>query len=165
MNIEDQQLFDKILAANKYRLLRICRVYCKNPSDVLDLYQEVLLNVWKGLKGFREESNINTWFYRIALNVALRFQDKSKKRLKVTDNFIEIIQPENIVKDLIKQEQIQQLHSCIQQLKEIDRQIILLHLEELSYAEIGAVIGISESNVGARISRAKQQLIKLFNKK
>ncbi len=82
VNINDQQLFDKILATNKYRLLRICRVYCKNPSDVLDLYQEILLNVWKALKGYREESNINTWFYRIALNVALRFQDKNKKRLK-----------------------------------------------------------------------------------
>ena len=154
-----EALFQSTFKENKDRIFRICRSYAKEKADAEDLFQEVLLNVWKALPSFKGNSNIDTWVYRITLNTCfknLSFEKKKKQR------FIRIngIDFKDTSKDLSKEkkEEFDKLTSCINQLKLGDKSIVLLYLEELPYREIAQVIGISENHVAVKMKRIKTKL-------
>ena len=154
-----EALFQSTFKENKDRIFRICRSYAKEKADAEDLFQEVLLNVWKALPSFKGNSNIDTWVYRITLNTCfknLSFEKKKKQR------FIRIngIDFKDTSRDLSKekQEKFDKLTSCINQLKLGDKSIVLLYLEELPYREIAQVIGISENHVAVKMKRIKTKL-------
>jgi len=138
-------------------IYKICRVYSGN-EDFDDLYQEVLINLWKSYKTFEGRSKLSTWLYRVTLNTALTYQRNEKKHSKKIsmDHLPELITMEN---DPIENEaKIQKLYAAIKQFKKIDRSIILLYLEENSYEEIAELTGLTPSNIGAKISRLKKKL-------
>ena len=167
LNKEDQ--FNKIVAENSDRIHRICRYYNPNPEDQKDMYQEVLVNIWKSLGNFRGDSAINTWVYRVAVNTSLSFAGKAFKQMKLmintdTQNLGNILDNSEIVEKLKKEDQLNQLQNELNVLSVIDKMLVSLMLEGLSTREIAEIIGITEPNVRVKIHRIKKELrIKLNN--
>lgn len=151
-------LFSKIANDNKDRIYRICRTYSTNFVDTEDLFQEVMLQLWKSLPGFRNQSSINSWVFRIALNVCMRAKfsyDKRKSVFIKTDiTTLDMPDPQEQGYD----PEYKELFHCIQQLNDIDKSIVLLFLESQSYREIGEVTGLTENNIAVRMKRIKQKL-------
>lgn len=146
---------------NRAIIARICRAYTDSEADFQDYFQEVCLQLWKSRDNFNQQSKLSTWIYRVTLNVCLSLIRSKKRRTAVTDS-IEAplsVEPAPPLEDP-RQEQLRILYREIRQLKEIDRAVILLYLEEKSYEEIANILGISLSNVGVKINRIKERLKK-----
>ncbi|OFX89961.1 MAG: hypothetical protein A2W99_08640 [Bacteroidetes bacterium GWF2_33_16] len=157
-----EEKFKLLVEDNKGKLLRICRYYAPSIEDQKDMYQEILINIWKSLDSFRGESKIDTWIYRIAVNTSLGFAGKQYKRMKLnvdieTRNLSAIlIEDKDDYK--IKEDQLQQLQTELNQLNVIDKALIGLVLEDISTKEIADIIGITEPNVRVKIHRIKETL-------
>ncbi|HZI24090.1 MAG TPA: sigma-70 family RNA polymerase sigma factor [Chryseolinea sp.] len=148
--------FVDVLNNHRGLIYKVCHLYCDDPEDRKDLFQEIVLQVWKSLGNFRQESSIGTWMYRIALNTAITHLRKEKRSGgKVSLDGIDI--PE-LNEDSEKEEQLKQLFKAIENLDRIDKSIILLHLEEKSYEEISEITGLTRTNVGVRLNRIKAKL-------
>ncbi len=159
--------FRKIIEDNEQRIASICRYYSSNDEDLKDMYQEVVINIWKSLDSFRGDAQLSTWIYRVAVNTAMGFANKEIKRQKVfLDNkeyaLINLVElDENAVKD--KENLFQQLENQINQLSVIDKIIMTLVMESVSHKEIASVIGITEPNVRVKIHRIKNELRDALN--
>lgn len=155
---EHQKIFTEWLKGHKGLIFKIIRAYGDSAEDQQDLFQEIVLQVWRSIPAFRHESAPVTWIYRIALNTAISWIRKEKKHRRLSgdmENTPEVLSPANIPDD----EKLAWLYSSIHQLNEIDRSLILLQLDGFSYREMASILGISETNVGVKINRIKQQLI------
>jgi len=154
----DEKEFLTIIEANKDRIYRICRAYCVPPVDAQDLFQEVIVEIWQSLANFKGRSNIKTWIYRITLNVCFR-SNKTQKR--DNQHIVRLDSIEIAVRDSQSSDEHQytMLRQCISVLKELERSIIMLHLDELSYREIAAITGITENHVAVKIKRIKVKLL------
>lgn len=151
-----EKQFLKVLEDHQQRIHKLCSMYATSREDQQDLVQEVVLNIWKSFASFRGEAAIGTWIYRIILNVCL------KKRYAIA-NRQTVISLENLTYEFAaapteERPEFVALRRCIQQLEFADRSIIILFLEELSYREIGEIIGISENYVAVKIKRIKAKL-------
>ena len=159
-----ETIFLEALEQNRQKLWRICSVYAKDDEDAKDLFQEVLIHIWKSMSTFKENSQIGTWMYRITLNVCLRIKTKElkkqKKLLRMNSKAINIYKIEIVTEeDNEKYHQLTQLRKCIKQLNEADRAVITLHLEELSYKEISSITGLTENHIAVKIKRIKTKLL------
>lgn len=158
-NKDIESRFSELVENNKNRINQICSVYAKSEEDRKDLVQDVLMNIWKSLPSFEHRANINTWLYRITLNVCLRSKYEKVRRTNV--------QLENIrfepISDVPKNEKYEHLYHCINQLNDTDKAVTILFLEDLSYKEIAEIVGISENYVAVKIKRIKAQLFKCLN--
>ena len=156
---QEEEIFARLVREHKSTIYTVCYMFSKDEDEVQDLFQETLINMWKGMGGFREESKIDTWIYRVALNTCLTQERKKKKRevkkvpLNMDVNFFE----DNDAN--AKQARI--LHQRISQLAYVDRALVMLWLDGMSYDEIGAVVGISAQNVAVKLFRIKEQLKKM----
>jgi len=155
-----EEYFEQIYLELKDKIYRLCLGFMGNDSDADDLFQEVLIRIWNGLDAFKEKSSINTWVYRITTNTALMSLNRNKKaKSKYTNLF-----PDNLKSDIsqgnesLQHQNIKKLYQAIASLKEIDRIVIGLLLEDNSYKEIAKITGISISNVGVKINRIKKIL-------
>ena len=156
---ERERLFVHLFEQNRAGIRRLCYSYLNSSSEVDDLFQEIMTNVWKGLPNYRGEASLNTWVYRIAVNTALvhrRRRRPSEELLDIPDHRVSTQQ------DLERQEQLAALHRAIAQLGDQDRLIVSLLLEGLDYKEIAEVTGITVNYVGVKISRIKQALEQLM---
>lgn len=135
--------------------------YCKDGDDHEDLIQEIILQLWKAFPSFNPDYKLSTWMYRIALNVAISNYRKTRKRNQIihplSETAIYLEEDKSVAN-----ENMDLLQSLIKELKEVDRALILLFLDGYLYAEIGQVLGLTESNVATKLSRIKQQLKKKF---
>ncbi|BDX38173.1 RNA polymerase ECF-type sigma factor [Tenuifilaceae bacterium CYCD] len=160
--INKEEQFKQIVDQNKERILRICRFYAPSEEDCKDMYQEVLINVWKSLEKFRGDSEIGTWIYRIAVNTSLTFAGKLYKRMKlnidVETSGLKYLLDEDKDEVLVKESRLQELQVQLNQLTVIDKALMGLVLEGLSTKEIADVIGITEPNVRVKIHRIKEDL-------
>ncbi len=155
---QQEEKFARLVRENKSTIYTVCYMFSKDEDEVNDLFQETLINIWKGIGGFRAESKETTWIYRVAMNTCLNQQRKKKREgervpLTMTTNIIE--------DDDASSKQARQLHERISRLALVDRAIVMMWLEGLSYDEIGAVIGINAQNVGVKLFRIKEQLKKM----
>ena len=126
----------------------------KDGQEVQDLYQECLINLWKSISSFEGRSNIRTWIWRVSLNTCISM-DRKKRRGDALPLEIDI----DLYNDTDHEtKQIKMLHERINKLGPFDRAIIMLWLENMSYDEIGAIVGISAKNVSIRLFRIKEQL-------
>lgn len=158
MEISEQE-FAKMVKTHKSTIYTVCYMFSNNEEEVADLFQEVLIRVWRGLPSFNGQSDIKTWIYRIALNTCISI-DRKKKRHSKTELSMNI----NLFEDKDKEtEQVNILHNRISRLLPLDRAIVLLWLENISYDEIGAIIGISAKNVSVRLVRIREQLKAMSN--
>lgn len=161
-----EDIFLKALDDNQQKLLRVCSIYGKDADDTKDLFQEVLINIWKSMPSFKGNSSIETWMYRIALNVCLRFRSNLKKKQErfMRLESIRIVEAKPEVKENEQSEQLQQLRNCIKVLNEADKAVITLYLEQLPYKEISKVLGLSENNIAVKVKRIKKKLSNCINK-
>lgn len=138
----------------------VCYMFSKDKSEVDDLVQEVLVNLWKGFGRFEGRSDIRTWVYRVSLNTCISAARKKKKRNETLPLTMDIdLFDENDADN----RQVDLLHSRISRLQPFDRAIVLLWLENLNYEEIGQIVGISTKNVSVRLVRIKEQLKSMSN--
>ena len=147
--------FARIVREHKGTIYTVCYMFSKDEDEVADLFQDILVNLWKGFAGFRGESNIRTWVYRVSLNTCISADRKKKRRGETIPLSMDINLFEDSGEDI---KQIRMLQGRISRLGPFDRAIVLLWLENLSYDEIGAIVGISAKNVSVRLVRIKDQL-------
>lgn len=152
-----KQTFETWLDEHKGLIFKIVRVYAFTPMDRDDLFQEILIQVWRSVPSFRHACSVTTWLYRIALNTAIRWVTRERKhaRSETLDDRHHLLLDSKVQVD----ERLTWLYEEISRLDEIDRSITLLLLDGFSYKEMATILGISESNVGVKINRIKKQLI------
>ncbi len=157
-----EALFKEIFQANSKKIYHLCYGYTGDDESANDLVQETFIKVWQNLDKFRNQALISTWIYRIAVNTCLSYLRVEKRHPKdeLTDQIIETM-GEDISE---KNEQVSSLYKCIAQLEENERFIITMVLDELPYAEIAEISGISEGNLRVKIHRIKQKLTEIYNK-
>lgn len=150
--------FIDLVNNNRALIFKVCNLYCRDREIRQDLFQEVVLQLWKSFPGFRNESSGSTWIYRVALNTAIsNFRKDSTKPGQKPISRIEIEIPDMSDPDDSKENK-NILHMAIARLSDIEKAIIMLYLDERTYDEISEIAGISVSNVGVRINRIKTKL-------
>ena len=154
-----EQKFSQMVREHKTTIYTVCYMFSKEQDEVNDLFQEVLINLWKGYEGFQGMSDVKTWIYRVRLNTCIS-QDRKKKSRKKAEVGMNV--------GLLSEggensKQIRMLHERINRLEIFDRAIILLWLENQSYEEIAAIVGISVKNVSVRLLRIKKKLMEMSN--
>lgn len=159
---QKEERFNSLVNENQQKILKICKYYAPVAEDQKDIYQEILVNIWRSLESFRGESLESTWIYRIALNTAMGFAGKEFRRMKIVIDGAEKTL-HNLISDddsevKLKENQINQLQDQLNQLSVIDKAIMSLVLEDLSMKEIAEIIGITEPNVRVKVHRIKEIL-------
>ena len=158
---DSEKEFTRIVTENKSTIYTVCYLFSKDSQEVEDLFQDVLIALWRGFGSFRGESNIRSWIYRVALNTCISADRKKRRRADSVRLDMNI----NLFADTDDDSrQAQMLRERIGKLGVFDRAIILLWLENLSYEEIGAIVGISAKNVSVRLVRIREQLKTMSNK-
>ena len=160
-----EQAFIEMINANRGTIFKVCNLYCRENENRKDLFQEIVLQLWKSYPFFRKEAANNTWVYRVALNTAIsNFRKESKKPIKTSLTEEELQLP--VIPDFSdEKEQLGLLNEAIDLLSEIEKAVIMLYLDEKSYDEIAEIIGISHSNVVVRLNRIKNKLSQIIKTK
>lgn len=161
-----ETVFRRWLIEHDGAVLRVARAYTLSTEDCQDLAQEILLQVWRSLPQFQRRASASTWFYRVALNTALGWRRKEHRRrtrqrpiLAVED----LSGPElGGAQEIVQREAVERLYAAIRHLPKTDAALVLLYLDDLSYRQMAEVLGISESNVGVKLNRAKKALGELL---
>lgn len=160
---EQKRIFNDWLSEHKGIFFKIVRAYAFTPADQEDLFQEISLQVWKSIPDFRGESKPSTWIYRVALYSAVAWIRQEKKHPPTRP--LADVEQTLIANSAVQDERLNWLYEQIAQLDPIDRSLCLLMLEGFSYKEMADVVGISESNVGVKIYRIKQHLLRQSQEK
>lgn len=154
-----EQEFARLVQEHKDYIYTVCYMFSKDQDEVNDLFQEVLINLWRGIDSFKGEAKVSSWIYRISLNTCIS-ADRKKKRMKTEPLDMDV----NLYDDHdADARQIQMLHKRVHKLRPFDRAIVLLWLEDLSYEEIGAIMGISSKNVSVKLVRIREELKRMNN--
>jgi len=163
---DGEQGFLALVNQNRPRILKVCRVYAWNREDQDDLYQEVLLQIWRSLPSLKEAAHADTWLYRVALNTAISFL---RKRAAARHAFTFSFDHEQIRRVADAQQPARQedsarlaaLYEAIAKLDEVEKALITLFLEDFSYEQIADVLGLSASHAGVMLHRVKKKLAAL----
>ena len=155
---QKEQQFTRLVEQHKTVIYAVCYMFSGSREEAEDLFQDVLVRLWKGYDTFRGESDVRSWIYRVSLNTCINGQKKKRKGtthipLSIDVDFFEEISDRTL--------QVRRLYDRINRLGLVDSALILLWLEGLSYEEIGAVIGISVKNVSFQLYRIKEELKKM----
>jgi RNA polymerase sigma-70 factor (ECF subfamily) len=157
LDSERDRVFSDWLAGHKGILFKVVHAYAFEHADRQDLFQEIVIQVWRSVDAFRGESSVPTWMYRVALNTAIAWTRKEgrhqrgKQPLEIVDGLLAAPATEADLR-------VEWLYRQIAQLKDVDRSVAILMLDGFAYKEIAAIVGISESNVGVKINRIKAAL-------
>lgn len=158
-----EQAFTTIIKENEGILYKVTRLFTQTEADQQDLYQEIVINLWKGFGSFRGDAKVSTWMYRIALNTAVLYSKKEKRKgQKVSLDGITLV---NEVYDPILEQQLKLVYKHIRELNDVEKGIIFLFLEGKKYDTIASITGLSISNVGTRMARIKEKLKNKITKK
>ncbi len=158
---EIEKAFIEQIQKHQGILHKICFVYSNSNEDKEDLYQEIVLQLWKSYPSFRKEAKFSTWMYRVALNTAITLN----KKAAFFKNHKTPLSDEYAIAEVIDySEDIKILYKAISKLSKIERAIIMLWLEEKAYSEISEIIGISEKNVSVKLVRSKKKLEQIIKK-
>lgn len=161
-----KSLFLNWLGEHGASVLKVARAYTLTDDECQDLAQEILLQAWRSLPHFEGKASPATWFYRVALHTAMNWRRKDKPRRSRQQPLLDV---QSLAADgrdgaeyAQQRETVEQLYQAIHQLPKTDAALVLLYLEELTYQEMAEVLGISESNVGVKLNRAKKTLSALM---
>ena len=147
--------FERIVIENKRRIYTVCYMFSKDKDEVADLFQEVLINIWKGLKNFQGDRYLSTWIWRVSYNTCIDAMRRSNREVNKVPLDVGVNLYDDEDADAL---QIKELHNRITQLGYVDRCLVLLWLENMSYDDIGSILGISANNVGVKLNRIKDKL-------
>ena len=150
-----EQFFSNLVREHKSTIYTVCYMFSKDNDEVADLFQEILIKLWKGFQSFEGRSDIKTWVYRVSLNPCISLDRKKKRRKKSGSLAMDINLYDDNDSDT---RQVKQLYERINRLGVFDRAIILLWLEGIPYDEIADIVGISTKNVSVKLYRIREQL-------
>jgi RNA polymerase sigma-70 factor (ECF subfamily) len=158
----EESRFIELVDENRIKIQRICRVYAWNSADQEDLFQEIVFQVWRSLQGLKEHQFANTWLYRVAINTAISFVRKRTAGAGRTIPF----EHHELTRTIEAQQQVEgsaedrvaQLYTAIYKLNPLEKALITLFLEDLSYEQIAEATGIKANHVGVLLHRAKKKI-------
>lgn len=147
---------------NEHRgmLFKVCRLYCHTPQDRQDLFQEIVVQLWRSYPSFRGEARISTWLYRIALNTAISGLRRKRRLITGIDPGELPAELQDIQYSAEKEEQLQLLYQAIDRLTEVEKALTMLYLEDRTYQEMEDILGISQNNLRVKMNRIKEKLRK-----
>ena len=157
MDTKQTQFLQRI-GENKGILFKICKIYEDNAEDRDDLLQEMILQLWIAYDSFRGESKFSSWMYRVALNTAIVFFKRQKRRPDDVPLHYDMEQPEELSNAGEKEEQLAVFYKAVRQLSKVEKALIYLYMEDQPYNEIAAHLGITEGNLRVRLNRVKNKL-------
>lgn len=160
---EQGNAFLEVIEAHKGILYKIARLYCRETDDRDDLVQEMIIQLWKSFDRYNPQYKYSTWIYRICLNVAISFYRKENSRKEMSHPLTEAVlhfSGSDPAED--RREDIHQLYQFISELREMDKALMLLYLDEKSYKEMAEIMGLTETNVATKLNRVKAQLRQKF---
>lgn len=165
----DEHKFLELVNQNRGRILRVCRAYAWNSADQDDLYQEIVLQIWRGLPGLKEKQFADTWLYRVAINTAISFVRKRASRFDRVVHFEQADLTRTVearqATEKHTDNRIADLYTAIYKLDPLEKALITLFLEDFTYEQIAEATGISANHVGVMLHRAKKKLSCLMLKK
>ncbi len=159
---KDKEFID-LITTHQGIIHKVCSVYCQNETDREDLFQEILLQVWKSYTSFKGDSKISTWLYRVALNTAISmYRQQTRKagagRQELSPDELQLADKPA---DFEFEDRLKFLYTTIDKLNKIEKAIVMLYLEDYDYRQISEIVGITETNVGVKLHRIKDKLRKL----
>ena len=140
--------------AHRRAIHRVTRAYAHSEADRSELFQEIVYQLWRAYPSFRGQSGALTWLYRVALNTAITARRRQARRPEE----VALARRDPAAPDATGNSRAEVLYQAIRELGDVDRAVVMCYLDGLSYERIAAVLGISETNVGARLSRARTHL-------
>ena len=166
MTNQTEQTFAEIIGENKHKIYRICRIYAVSPIEPQDLFQDVVIQVWKSLPSFKGKSSLSTWVYKIALNVCYSSKTRLEKKNHGTVSLDSIkFVPVESEPGIEQREKYNALKECISSLNDVEKSIVVLSLEELPYKEIAVITGLTENHIAVKMKRIKKSLLKCISNK
>ncbi|MBM3845626.1 MAG: sigma-70 family RNA polymerase sigma factor [Verrucomicrobia bacterium] len=159
-----QALFKRWLDLHSGLIYKVARTFAPDEVDRDDLAQEILLQLWRSLPRFQGLAKESTWIYRVALNTALAWHRGEKKRRSTQTSLpaIEELPEPDDRAARERSDQVTRLYTAVRKLPKVDAALVLLYLDDLSYREMADVLGISETNVGVKLNRARKTLASLM---
>jgi RNA polymerase sigma-70 factor (ECF subfamily) len=149
------EAFVSLLREHERLIYKVCSLYSKDAEDRSDLYQEIVLQLWRAYPGFKGLAKTSTWLYRVALNTAISINRKKRVKASFEESILlNFPDPFSAEQD----DKYRQMYYAISCLSELERAVILLYLEDRSHQDIAEIIGMSVSNVGTRIGRIKEKM-------
>lgn len=154
--------FLDMINANRRLIFKVCHLYAFEKGLIDDLYQEIILQLWRSFPSFRRESKTSTWVYRVSLNTAIgEFRREIRKPKQTSLSSLHLELPDS---DALQDERLKTLNDAIRKISPIDRALLMLYLEEKSYQDISEILGITVSNVGVKLNRLKTKLEQIIKK-
>ncbi len=150
-----EQEFIRLLKDHQKIIYKICNLYMQSHADREDLFQEITLQAWKAYGNFRGDSKFSTWLYRVALNTAITFFRKEKKKIEINVEVLPEVSEGSF--DQIE-EKTKAMYLAIAELSKIDKAIVILYLGDYNYNQISEVIGITQNNIAVKMNRIKLKL-------
>jgi RNA polymerase sigma-70 factor (ECF subfamily) len=160
-NTELERAFIKMIQNHERIIYKVCSFYASENFPMEDLYQETVYHLWKSFPKFQYESSLSTWMYRVALNSCISVVRKESRHQQTAP--LSFLTEDIACEPDSEEEDLRELYRLIQQLKALDRAIILLWLEEKSYQEIADITGLTLSNVATKLKRIKESLKNMSN--
>ncbi|OUJ73176.1 RNA polymerase sigma factor [Hymenobacter crusticola] len=158
----DSAAFVALINAHQALIQRVCRLYCQGADDRQDLYQEIVLQLWRAYPHYEPRAKVSTWLYRVALNVAisdLRQRTRKPSAARFGDTMPDLALPLDAGPDA---DDLAQLYRAIERLSEVEKAFVLLYLEERTYEEIADILGITQNNVRVKMHRVQEKLRQLL---
>ena len=147
-----------IVGANQGIIHKVCNIYCDHAEDRNDLFQEILIQLWRSFPSFRNESKFTTWMYRVALNTAITSFKKQRRQPGFSSLTGAILQIADENSPTETEEDLALLRKAVSQLSGIEKSVILLYLENKNYEEIAEITGITQNYVRVKMNRIKKKL-------
>ncbi|MDZ7772834.1 MAG: sigma-70 family RNA polymerase sigma factor [Balneolaceae bacterium] len=156
----EQEFIDKVMDAQGI-VHKVCGMYCDDEEDRKDLFQDILINLWKSYPSFRGDSKFSTWMYRVSLNVAIQRLRKSNKEKEDATQPIDLDAMASPPEENLPEKELQMMHTAIEQLSDVEKAIVMLYLDEKGNEEIAEVMGISQNYVRVKMTRIREKLKKM----
>ena len=153
--------FSQLIKDNQGLIIKVSRLYTNSIEDEQDLFQEIVLQLWRSYDTFKGQSKISTWMYRVALNTAITLFRKKTKSPQ-TDELQDFHYKDFVEDDEEKQQQISTLYKVIKMLPNVERAIVTMYLDDLPYKDIAENLGITEVNARVKMNRLKKTLKELM---
>ncbi|ANE52312.1 RNA polymerase sigma factor [Flavisolibacter tropicus] len=157
---EIEKQFEKHIRENELLIYKVCRIYAYTDADRQDLFQEIVIQLWKAFPKFKGQSKFSTWLYRVAINTAITGLRKQK-------DFIDSYEPETLPQHAddntshVAEEQSKLLYTAIEQLNQVEKAIVMLYMEDKAYEEMEEILGINQGTLRVKMSRIKDKLRQL----
>ncbi|HVW99932.1 MAG TPA: sigma-70 family RNA polymerase sigma factor [Candidatus Babeliaceae bacterium] len=158
MNNAQEKEFEELVKEHELLIRKVCRVYAREWQDKQDLFQEIVIQLWKSYPTFKGQSRISTWMYKVAIYTAISGLRKQKNLIRYAEPGTLPQSASDVQYDDTKDKQLEYLYKAIAQLNEIEKAIVMLYLEDKSYADMEEILGIGEGNLRVKMSRIKDKL-------